>query len=197
MFANKVLSGFARMAVASMILAACATPTSSVGKDQPAASGAVTPAIIPSEIAVVPTPTTALEARSKDPATLINVWGAGSNPETLDPALNYESAGAHILQHVYESLITYQKSSPVDYVPQLATEWKVADDGKTYVFKIRQGVKFHGGETLTPQDVAYTFHRGLLQGGTQSPQWLLAQLLLGAHGAAAGRHAGARCAYDW
>ncbi len=48
-----------------------------------------------------------------------------------------------------------------------------------YTFKIRQGVKFHEGGDLTPEDVAYSFQRGLLQGGTHSPQWLLTEPFFG------------------
>jgi peptide/nickel transport system substrate-binding protein len=48
-----------------------------------------------------------------------------------------------------------------------------------YTFHIRQGVRFHNGNALTPSDVAYSFQRGILQGGYNSPQWLLAEPFLG------------------
>ena len=43
--------------------------------------------------------------------------------------------------------------------PQLATEWSTDDGGKTYIFKLREGVKFHNGETLKASDVVFTFNR--------------------------------------
>ncbi len=46
----------------------------------------------------------------------------------------------------------------------LADEWSISDDGLTYTFHIREGVKFHKGGTLEPHDVAYTFHRNMLLG---------------------------------
>lgn len=43
--------------------------------------------------------------------------------------------------------------------PQLATEWSTEDGGKTYVFKLRDGVKFHNGETMKASDWIFTFKR--------------------------------------
>ncbi len=43
--------------------------------------------------------------------------------------------------------------------PSLATSWRVSSDGKTYEFKIRQGVKFQNGDPLTAEDVKFTFGR--------------------------------------
>jgi len=100
-------------------------------------------------------------------------------PETLDPALAYETAGGEIIQNVYEPLIFYKGDQPGEFVPMLAESWTISEDGTTYTFKIRKGVKFHEGGDLTPEDVAYTFQRGLLFGGTAGPQWLLAEPFFG------------------
>src|SRR5690606_33930042 len=53
------------------------------------------------------------------------------------------------------------------------------EDGLVYTFKIRSGVQFHDGSPLTPEDVAYTFRRSLLQGGSLSPMLLFAEPVLG------------------
>src|SRR5262249_31946713 len=108
------------------------------------------------------------------------------DPDTLDPALDYETAGSQVIQNTYESLIFYNKGDANSFVPQLATDVPsranggISADGKTYTFKIQAGVKVHNGDPLTPHDVAYTFQRGLLQGGVNSAQWLLFQPILGA-----------------
>ena len=44
-------------------------------------------------------------------------------------------------------------------VPGLATEWVASDDGLTWTFTIREGVKFHNGDTLTAEDVAWSWNR--------------------------------------
>lgn len=121
--------------------------------------------------------------RPKDTSVLVIAGFA--DPVTLDPALDYETAGAGLLMNMYNSLIFYDKTAPDRFVPELALEVPsvenggISADGLTYTFQIRSGVQFHNGDPLTPEDVAFTFQRGLLQGGSSSPQWLLAEPILG------------------
>ena len=114
---------------------------------------------------------------SSDPNTL--VYATIGDNDTLDPAWNYESAGDAIILNVYDQLVTYNGSDATTFVPSLATEWTISPDGMTYVFTIRDGVTFHNGDALTPEDVEYSFERGLLQGGGWSPQWLYTEALFG------------------
>ncbi len=85
-------------------------------------------------------------------------------------------------------MIQYDNNDPVSFIPALALEVPTTEnggisaDGMTYTFNIRPGIKFHDGADMTPSDVAYTFRRGMLQGGTSSPQWLLTDPLLGGVG---------------
>ncbi|MBP1703354.1 MAG: putative Peptide/nickel transport system substrate-binding protein, partial [Chloroflexi bacterium] len=124
-----------------------------------------------------------LEFKSKDPTTFTLL--TSEYPETLDPALNYGAAGGQIIQNAFDTLIILNREKPNAFMPMLALEVPsqqnggISADGKTYTFKIRQGVKFHDGSEMTPGDVAYSFQRGILQGGSSSPQWLLVQPLLG------------------
>lgn len=100
-------------------------------------------------------------------------------PFTLDPAMGYETAGTEIIQQIYDPLIAFNRDKTNEYIPMLATDWQISPSGDAYTFTIRQGVFFHNGNTLTPEDVAYSFQRGILMGGYSSPQWLLAEPLLG------------------
>jgi len=100
--------------------------------------------------------------------------------DTLDPALAYDTASGEVIQNVYETLVFYDGDKPGSFVPLLATEMPtVSADGTTYTFTIHSGVTFQNGDPLTASDVAYSFVRGLLQGGGVSPQWLLSEPFFG------------------
>jgi len=75
--------------------------------------------------------------------------------------------------------VFYDGEATDKFVPQLAESWTVSEDGTVWTFNIRKDVKFHEGGDLTASDVAYSFQRGLLQGGYSSPQWLLAEPFFG------------------
>jgi peptide/nickel transport system substrate-binding protein len=129
-------------------------------------------------VTATPAPPEPIVFNSDEPNTLYDVQGAG-DIDTLDPAWNYENFGDDVILNVYEQLITYDHANATAFVPALAEDWEISEDGMTYTFYIRDGVTFHNGAGLTPEDVAYTFRRGLLQGGTWSPQWLYTEALFG------------------
>ncbi len=118
------------------------------------------------------------DADAKNPDTYTYVTIAGG-PDTFDPALAYDTASGEVIQNTMETLVFYDGESAATFRPQLATEWTISEDGLVYTFNIREGVKFHEGGDLTPEDVAYTFQRGLLQGGYVSAQLLLAEPFFG------------------
>jgi peptide/nickel transport system substrate-binding protein len=169
---RKSFSLFSLLVVLSLLLAACGAPTAAPTQ-APAQGGEATQAPAATEA-----PTTgAGEFKSPDPTTYYRpTFG---DPETLDPALDYETAGGEIVSNVYDTLVTYNRQAASDFVPNLADSWEISEDGLTYTFHIHPGVKFHEGGDLTPSDVAYTFQRGLLQGSTASPQWLLTEPFYG------------------
>ncbi len=114
---------------------------------------------------------------SADPTTF--TYAGMGDAITLDPATSYDTASCEVIQNVYETLVFYDGAATNKYIPVLAESWTTSEDGKTWTFKIRQGVTFHNGDPLTPTDVAYSFQRGLLKGGYSTPQWLLAEPFLG------------------
>jgi peptide/nickel transport system substrate-binding protein len=136
------------------------------------------PTLIPATAApTLPPPTPAPQFFSKDPNTYTDV--VAYDPDTLDPALSYSLDSNPLPNNVYETLVTYRRDEPNVLIPLLSTGWGISGDGLTYTFDLRKGVKFHNGSPLTAQDVAYSFRRGILQGGSSSPQFLLTEPLLG------------------
>ncbi|MDK2871118.1 MAG: peptide/nickel transport system substrate-binding protein [bacterium] len=124
-----------------------------------------------------------VSAEVKNPDTI--VIATIGDVDTLDPHFSYDTASGEIIYNVYENLIGYKGESVTDFVPLLATEVPSAenglirDDGKTYIFPIRKGVKFHNGYELTPEDVAYSFKRCMILDRTGGPSWMILDPLLG------------------
>jgi peptide/nickel transport system substrate-binding protein len=172
MFSHKRLTvALGVVMVLSFVLAACAAPA--------APETIVQTVIVEGEVQTIEvTPTTApVTFESADPSTF--VFTQFGDPETFDPAWNYETGGGEIIQNTYETLVFYNRQNAAEFVPMLATDWTISEDGLTYTFTIREGVTFHNGSVMTPEDVAYSFVRGILQGGSFSPQWLLNEPFFG------------------
>ena len=165
--------------VASMMLAACGpTPTPEKVVETVVVTVEKEGEVVEVVVTATPAPPEAKEFKSADPTTL-NVVTISEGIDSLDPALNYESDGDAIILNVYDQLVTYAGPKATEFVPSLATDWTISDDGKTYTFTIRKGVKFHNGADLTAEDVAYSLQRGVLQGNTASPQWLFTEPFFG------------------
>lgn len=128
-------------------------------------------------------PAEAVSYNAPDPSTY--VFMTTGDMQTVDPALNYETAGGQTVSMVYETLIWYNGTDGTTYTPVLATEVPspdnggISEDGLTYTFNIREGVTFHGGQTLEPSDIAYSWARGLLQSDPTGPQWLMIEPIMG------------------
>ena len=90
-------------------------------------------------------------------------------PYTLDPSGNMDRQGAMIVLNIYEPLVAFAGRSPdAGFVPALSAEVPteanglLSRDGRTYIFPIRKGVKFHDGTPLTAGDAAYSLLRALI-----------------------------------
>ena len=99
-------------------------------------------------------------------------------PETLDPAASYDNASGEQIDLVYETLVDYNRDDVGDFVGQLATAWVFDDAELTWTFTIREGVKFHEGGDLSPEDVEYSFERAMIYDRLGGPAWMLFEPLL-------------------
>jgi peptide/nickel transport system substrate-binding protein len=84
------------------------------------------------------------------------VVGNDDDAVGLDPHLSFAFASSNFYEHVYTGLTRF--NARMDIEGDLATEWQIPDN-RTYVFRLRQGVKFHNGRTMTAEDVKYSIDR--------------------------------------
>ncbi len=87
-------------------------------------------------------------------------WGVHISlaPTWFDPA---ETQGIitpfMVLYAVHDALVKAMPGNPM--TPSLAESWQMSPDGRVYDFTLRKGVKFHNGDTLTSEDVKFSFER--------------------------------------
>lgn len=84
------------------------------------------------------------------------VVAQGADAVNLDPHTTNDQPSSRVRRQIYETLIV--QGEDLVLRPGLATSWEQLDE-LTYEFKLREGVKFHNGETFTASDVKFTFER--------------------------------------
>src|SRR3954468_2124530 len=85
-------------------------------------------------------------------------WAASGDPNTMDPHSQNVGTLTVVLQQVYDALL--KRNQDLSLAPGLATEWR-QEEPTRWRFLLRQGVKFHEGETLSAEDVAFSIQRTL------------------------------------
>lgn len=91
-----------------------------------------------------------------DSSNTLDVQRAGT-PETIDPALNSTSDGSNMIIHMSEGLLKTDQNNNI--VEGIAEKWDVSEDGLTYTFTLRDGLKWSDGSDLTANDIVYTWKR--------------------------------------
>ena len=90
-------------------------------------------------------------------ANAITVAIAQDLDDSLDPHKTVKAGTREVMFNVFEGLM---KPTPEgDLTPAVAENYTLSDDDKTYVFTLRDGVKFHNGDTVTAEDVVYSIQR--------------------------------------
>jgi len=92
-------------------------------------------------------------------------------PESVDPAFDYETGGYEILQNCYENLVWYDSSSVEHLIPWLAESYTLSPDNLTYTFVLRKGIKFHDGTDFNADAVVYSLNRSMKM--ALDPSWML------------------------
>ncbi len=81
----------------------------------------------------------------------------GPNPETIDPALNSAVDGGNMILHTFECLLTVDQEGKL--APGQAESWETSEDGLTWTFHLRDGLKWSDGSALTANDFVYSWRR--------------------------------------
>lgn len=81
----------------------------------------------------------------------------GPNPETMDPALNSAVDGGNMLLHAFECLLVVGEDGTLQ--PGQAETWETSEDGLTWTFHLRDGLKWSDGTDLTANDFVYSWKR--------------------------------------
>jgi oligopeptide transport system substrate-binding protein len=102
-------------------------------------------------------PGTSLTTTARE-AGALNLWDIG--PTTLDPAVSSESTSLTYVVQIFSGLV--RLGSDAKPAPDIAERWQVSNDGKTYTFYLRRGVKFQDGREVTAQDLKYSWERACL-----------------------------------
>lgn len=88
--------------------------------------------------------------------SVLNRW-----PQSLNPVVSTDAVARPIAAYTQGYLAAVDMDDPTRLEPALATSWTRSDDGRTYTFQLRQGVRFADGRPFTSEDVVFSF--GLLQ----------------------------------
>ncbi|MDY6860399.1 MAG: ABC transporter substrate-binding protein, partial [Pseudomonadota bacterium] len=86
---------------------------------------------------------------------------------TLDPAIGYDWQNWSMIKSLFDGLMDYEPGTTI-LKKDLAEDYTISDDGKTFTFTLRKGVTFHNGREMTAEDVKYSLDR-VTNPATQSP----------------------------
>lgn len=98
----------------------------------------------------------ATEATASTGEKILSVQ-VGPDPETIDPALNSAVDGGNMLLHSFECLLTVDENGQL--APGQAESWETSEDGLTWTFHLRDGLKWSDGSDLTANDFVYSWKR--------------------------------------
>ena len=100
--------------------------------------------------------------------------GIAQDLDSLDPHRALSAGTSEVLFNIFEGLM---KASPEGgVIPAVASEYQMAEDGMSYTFTLRDGVKFHNGNPVTMEDVLYSLNRcaGSENDGAPNPDLIAA-----------------------
>jgi len=113
-------------------------------------------------------------AHAETPADTLVMAHAIDDMVSLDPAEIFEFTGAEYAGNTYDRLVGYDPTDHDVLVGALAESWEIDEDRRTYRFRLREGVTFPSGNSLTAEDVAFSLRRAALL--DKAPAFILRRL---------------------
>jgi peptide/nickel transport system substrate-binding protein len=103
------------------------------------------------------------------------VFGASGDPSSLDPAFANDGESFRVARQMFEGLVGTEPGT-ANPAPLLAESWEQSEDGLSYTFALKEGVKFHDGTDFNADAVCFNFDRqnnftGIAQSESLSYYW--------------------------
>ena len=95
--------------------------------------------------------------KGSDNTSQITIGIAQDIEDSLDPHKVVAAGTKEVFFNIYEGLV--KPDSDGNFIPAVASDVKVAEDGSTYTFTLREGIKFHDGSPVTVEDIKYSLDR--------------------------------------
>lgn len=86
-------------------------------------------------------------------------YNLGTDPKTLDPALNNAVDGGIVLSNAFEGLCKVDENNKA--IPGVAEKWDISEDGTVYTFHFKQGLKWSNGDPIKASDFEFAWKRVL------------------------------------
>ncbi|WP_127105656.1 ABC transporter substrate-binding protein [Pararhodobacter zhoushanensis] len=115
-----------------------------------------------------------LPALADTPADTLVVAQNIDDIVAIDPAQAYEFTSGELVTNVYDRLVQYDAADTTTLAPGLASSWEIDAEAKTITFTLRDGVTFHSGNPVRPEDVVFSLSRVVQLNLT--PAFILTQL---------------------
>jgi peptide/nickel transport system substrate-binding protein len=164
----RLISALVLLVLVSSLLAACGgaaaptAPTPPAAPTAPAAAPTTAAAAPPTAEPNAPAPTAAGEPAAATAAPAATTGGGtltigiGGAPDSLNPGVGYLTEAFDLYDLVYDQAVDIDLKG--QYHPMLVDSYTPSADGKTWTLKVHQGVKWHDGQPLTAEDIAFTYN---------------------------------------
>ena len=156
MFKRSIVMLLAMIMVLSVALTGCGGGATTPDANQPATNGEAQQKVeqegteVTKADANAPNP-----AKKRDGAEDTLVVGTNEAKGTFNPIYYSSTYDGYVVSMVFAGLIN--RDIDGQWQPALADSWEISEDGKTYTFKIKEGVTFSDGEPVTAEDIAFTY----------------------------------------